>query len=202
MLPYRHILWAHWRNWQHLTCGRSRRSAVKFRTAMFLCSVHRVQNSNTCILHVRKCVWKWKKHRSVLSVSNTVSLGDLSKSKRNVLWLEFVLQPLNILDTFQKTYLTENSSTETEAEYQWMHGAYIHITGSNAKTQCRTFHCPTTLHVLSNLKVTIVPRIWECPMLSATYIKTLSEAPGPKLLHCTRRRKKLMRRCRQTVKQS
>ena len=55
--------------------------------------------------------------------------------------------------------LTENSSTETEAEYQWMHGAYIHITGSNAKTQCRKFHCRIALHVLSNQKITIVSRI-------------------------------------------
>ena len=38
-------------------------------------------------------------------------------------------------------------------------------------------------------------------VLSATDIKALSGAPGPKLLHCTRRRKKLMRRCRQTIKQ-
>ena len=44
-----------------------------------------------------------------------------------------MLTPLvNILDTCKKTYLMENSSTKTEAEYQWMHGAYIHVTGSNA----------------------------------------------------------------------
>ena len=36
---------------------------------------------------------------------------------------------LNILDTCKKTYFIENSSTETEADYQWMHGAYIHVTG-------------------------------------------------------------------------
>ena len=195
MLPYGDISWAHWRRWQHLTCGKSRRSAVKFRAAMFLRSVHRVQNSSSCILHVRKCVWKWKKHRSVLSVWNTVSLADLSvKAKCIMTWVCSSTTSkiaLNILDTFKKTYLTKNSSTETVAEYQWMHGAYIHITGSNAKTQCRTFHCRTTLHVLSNLKITIVPRIWECPMLSATYIKVLSGAPGPKLLHCTRRRKQI-----------
>ena len=35
-------------------------------------------------------------------------------------------------------------STETEAEYQWMHGAYILVTGSNAEAKCRTFHFRTT----------------------------------------------------------
>ena len=60
---------------------------------------------------------------------------------------------LNILDTCKKTYLIENRSTETEAEYQWMHGAYIHVTGSNAKAQCRTFHYHATLFKLSTIEL-------------------------------------------------
>ena len=46
----------------------------------------------------------------------------------------------NFLDSFEhfrckKTYLTENSSTETEYEYQCMHGAYIRVTGSNVNAE-------------------------------------------------------------------
>ena len=51
---------------------------------------------------------------------------------------------LNIVDTCKETYLSGNG-TETEAEYKWMHGAYILVTGSSAEAQCRTFHYRTTL---------------------------------------------------------
>ena len=95
---------------------------------------------------------------SVIRFKHSFS-GRSFKVKAKCIMTSSFFNNWNVLDTFKKTYLTENSSTETEAEYQWMQGAYKHITGSNAKTQCRAFYCRTTLHVLSNLKITIVPRI-------------------------------------------
>ena len=47
---------------------------------------------------------------------------------------------LNILDTCKKIYLIENSVTETETVLQWMHGAYIHVTGSNAEISITVYH--------------------------------------------------------------
>ena len=76
--------------------------------------------------------------------------GQSFKIKTKCIWLWVrtstnSLIALNILGTCKKTYLTENNTTETEAEYQWMQGAYIHVTGSKAKTQCLTSRIRTRI---------------------------------------------------------